>query len=185
MATGAASTSRLSPGRRRDVTRPAGPHERKSLAEQEAIPRVREVCRIVVRRRIVKLGENADIAAVVDLVEQGIVAAGRVHRTQHEKIGAERDQAAPIAWGKLEIGDLALAGAAGSSANKARPRSFSYAPDEPNDVRRREVLAFQDFKPLNACLRMRYRHHQREQQLRNATAERAVAAHSGWHLTRA
>ena len=91
----------------------------------------------------------------------------------------------PSRGASLRSAISALAGAAGSSANQARPRSFSYAPDEPNDVRRREVLAFQDFKPLNACLRMRYRHRQREQQLRNATAERAVAAHSRLHLTRA
>ena len=92
----------------RDVAGPTGPHERESLAEQEAIPRIHEVCRIVVRRRVVKLGEHAEPTAVVDLVQQGIVAAGCVHRTQHEKIGAERDQAAPIAWGKPEIGNLGI-----------------------------------------------------------------------------
>ena len=172
-------------GPRRDVARPGGPHEREALAEQEAVPRVNEVCRIVVRRCIVKLDQHAEPTAVVDLVQQGTVTAGCVHRPQHEKVSAERDQAVRIAGGKFEIGNLGIGRRRRIQCEPGATAQLLVGARRTERGSRGEVLAFQDLNPLNPCLRMRYYHRQRKQQLRNATGEFAAVVHPGWYLTRA
>ncbi len=60
---------------------------------------------IVAERRFVDLVENADIAAVVHLVQQRAVTARGVRRAQHQEFGAEFDQPPIIAGRELEVGN--------------------------------------------------------------------------------
>jgi hypothetical protein len=61
----------------------------------------------------VELPQNADVAAIVDLIKQRAVAAGARRRTQHQKVRAEFDQPARIARREREIGNRRIGGDGG------------------------------------------------------------------------
>jgi hypothetical protein len=83
------------------------------MTEQEAVAGMR--CRggIVARGCFVDLAQNADVAAIVDLVEQRAVAASARRRTQHQEVGAEFHKPARIARREREIGNRRIGSGGG------------------------------------------------------------------------
>ena len=80
------------------------------MAEQKAVAGIDCARGIVVERGLVELAQHGDAAAVVDLVEQGAVAARGLGRAQHQEIGGEDDAAVGAARGELEVGDRRVGG---------------------------------------------------------------------------
>ena len=64
--------------------------------------------RVIIGRRFVQLTENADIAAVVDLVQKRAVASSDIGGTQHQEFGAEFHQSVIVARRQLEIGNRSI-----------------------------------------------------------------------------
>src|SRR5262249_21955484 len=112
--------------RRGDIGSPRRPHQGKAIAKQKPVAGVCGGGRIIIGRRFVQLTENAYIAAVVDLSYKNVplrrvTSAGR--NTRNSALNSTSPRSLRGASLRSAIGPFAAA--SGSSAKKARPRSFS------------------------------------------------------------
>ena len=96
-------------------------HSRLALLEQEAVAGVGTTSRIVAPAGFVEHGERAQIAAVVDLVQEAVIAAAEIGGPQQDEVGAEGDAPASSRGASFRSTIAALAGWSGSTAKCSCP----------------------------------------------------------------
>ena len=96
-----------------------------------------------------ELAEDGDVAAVVDLVEQRAIAARGLLGTQHQELRAEFHQPTHIARRQLEIGHCRIRRRIRIKHEEGAAAQFFIGTAITELDAGREVLAAQDFDPLN------------------------------------
>src|SRR5262249_55246203 len=99
--------------------------------------------------RFVQLTKNADIAAVVDLVQKRAIASSDIGGTQHQGFGAEFHQSAFVARRPLEIGNLSISRSRPSHREKSATAQLLIGSGVAECSAGGEGLAAQDLDPLD------------------------------------
>ena len=133
-----------------DVARPRRPRQREAVTKQKTVAGIGRRRWIVAEGGFVELTEHADIAAIVDLVEQRAVAARRRRRTQHQELGAELDQAAAVARRQRKIGDRLIGGGVRIECEEGTTAQLFVGAGTTEFGAARERLAAEDLDALDA-----------------------------------
>ena len=159
---------------RQHVPVPAAPQQAVALAEQEAVAGVVRRARIVAPGRLVEERERAEVAAVVDLVEEAVVAAVEVLGPQQHEVAREGHQTAVVAGRQAEIDDRAHSPGGPGRRRSAAGRRCARSGRPRRTRRRRPKLTFDDLDALDRSLgRQRgCHHHAGEQKCRSQPIER-------------
>ncbi len=158
---------------RRHAGVPASRHDCVAVPHQEAVARVGGRRRIVAETAVVEREEEADVAAVVHVVEELPVTAGKINWLEDQHIHRVLDHAARVLGRELDVGDDRVARVVRVDLAKgAAPNLLVLADGAERHSLERWPFDTRDNEPNGLCLRGRSERSNDDQSRQSCTTDK-------------